>query len=72
MLRRADRATSDLNVILTVFAVGLATLDLTCLVTLKVVSQLAPQVMRMADPSQAAQVPLYSFVGDPPKSGAGH
>jgi len=50
LLRRADRVASDLNVILAVFAIGLATLDLTCLAAQKIVDQL-PQVTRLADGS---------------------
>jgi hypothetical protein len=46
--RRVDRIAGDLNVVLLVFAVGLATLDLTFMVTQKVVDRL-PQVTRLAD-----------------------
>ena len=57
--QKLDRVASDLNVILVVFAVGLATLDFTFLVTQKVVERL-PQVTRMVDapapvPQAAAQ-----------------
>ncbi len=41
-LRRADRIAADLNVLLVVIAIGLATLDFTFLVTRKVVEQLPP------------------------------
>ena len=41
-LRRLDRIAGDLNILLTVIAIGLATLDLTFLVTQKVVEQLPP------------------------------
>ena len=55
-MQRADKIASDLNVILIVFAVGLATLDLTFLVTQKVIDRL-PQVTRVVDaPSPIAQV----------------
>jgi hypothetical protein len=47
-MARIDRIAGDLNVILLVFAVGLATLDLTFMVTQKVVDRL-PQVTRLAD-----------------------
>jgi len=47
-LQRVDRIAGDLNVVLLVFAVGLATLDLTFMVTQKVVDRL-PQVSRLAD-----------------------
>ena len=47
-IQRIDRVASDLNVVLLVFAVGLATLDLTFLVTQRVVDRL-PQVTRLAD-----------------------
>jgi hypothetical protein len=46
--QRIDRVAADLNVVLVVFAVGLATLDLTFMVTQKVVDRL-PQVTRLAD-----------------------
>lgn len=46
--QRVDRIAGDLNVVLLVFAVGLATLDLTFMVTQKVVDRL-PQVTRLAD-----------------------
>jgi hypothetical protein len=46
-LRRADRVAGDLNVLLVVLALGLATLDMTFLVTLKVVDNL-PQVTRVS------------------------
>jgi hypothetical protein len=44
--KRVDKIASDLNVVLVVFAVGLATLDLTFLVTQKVIDRL-PQVTRV-------------------------
>lgn len=40
--RRLDRIAGDLNVLLVVIAVGLATLDLTFLITQKVVEHLPP------------------------------
>jgi hypothetical protein len=46
-LQRVDRVAGDLNVLLVVLAIGLATLDLTFLVTQKVVDHLPP-VTRMA------------------------
>jgi hypothetical protein len=42
MLRRADRVAGDLNVLLVVIAIGLATLDVTFLLTQKVVDNLPP------------------------------
>jgi hypothetical protein len=42
ILRRLDRIAGDLNVLLVVVAVGLATLDLTFLVTQKFVEHLPP------------------------------
>ena len=48
LMERIDRIAGDLNVILLIFAVGLATLDLTFVVTQKVVDRL-PQVTRLAD-----------------------
>jgi hypothetical protein len=44
--RRIDRFAADLNVLLVVFAIGLATLDLTFLVTQHVIDRL-PQVTRV-------------------------
>jgi len=53
LMERIDKIAADLNVVLLVFAVGLATLDLTFIVTQKVVDRL-PQVTRLA--SDAAPV----------------
>ena len=39
-LRRLDRIAADLNVLLVMFAIGLATLDLTFLVTQRVIDRL--------------------------------
>jgi hypothetical protein len=47
LLQRVDKVAADLNVLLLVFAVGLATLDFTFLVTQKVIDRL-PQVTRLA------------------------
>lgn len=58
-MQRVDKLAADLNVVLLIFAVGLATLDLTFLVTQKVVDRL-PQVTRLADdasPAAANTVP---------------
>ena len=55
MLQRIDRVAGDLNVLLVVIAIGLATLDLTFLVTQNVVNHL-PQVTRVvhdAEPPSA-------------------
>lgn len=46
-LRRIDRVSGDLNVLLVVVAIGLATLDVTFLLTQKVIDHL-PQVTRVA------------------------
>lgn len=59
LMERVDKVAADLNVILVVFAVGLATLDFTFMVTQKVIDRL-PQVTRMADdaaPSVVAPAP---------------
>ncbi|HWB50962.1 MAG TPA: hypothetical protein VG651_17760 [Stellaceae bacterium] len=48
LMQRIDRIAADLNVVLLIFAVGLATLDLTFMVTQKVVDRL-PQVTRLVD-----------------------
>ena len=45
-LRRLDRIAADLNVLLFVFAIGLATLDLTFLLTERVIDRL-PEVVRV-------------------------
>jgi hypothetical protein len=52
-MQRIDKIASDLNVVLLIFAVGLATLDLTFLVTQKVVERL-PQVTRLAQDADTA------------------
>jgi hypothetical protein len=41
-LRRVDRVAADLNVLLVVIAIGLAALDVTFLITQKVVDNLPP------------------------------
>jgi predicted Kef-type K+ transport protein len=64
LLRRADRVAADLNVILVVFTVGLATLDLTCLVAQKVISQL-PDLTRLAVDSEIQRQTSYSFINNP-------
>jgi hypothetical protein len=46
LLQRVDKVAADLNVVLLIFAVGLATLDFTFLVTQKVVERL-PEVTRI-------------------------
>lgn len=56
-MQRLDRVAGDLNVILLVFAVGLATLDFTFLVTQKVIDRL-PQVTRLAQDADAAPMPV--------------
>jgi hypothetical protein len=52
-LRRLDRIAADLNVILLMFAIGLATLDLTFIVTQRVIDRL-PQVTRVVYADGAA------------------
>ncbi len=42
LLRRVDRVAGDLNVLLVVVAIGLATLDMTCLLTQTFVDNLPP------------------------------
>jgi hypothetical protein len=46
LLRRIDKIAADLNVLLVVVAIGLAALDMTFFVTLRVVDHL-PQVTRV-------------------------
>ncbi len=48
MLRRVDRVAADLNVLLVVIAIGLAALDMTFLVTQKVIDHLPP-ITRISD-----------------------
>ena len=52
-LRRFDRIVGDLNILLLMFAIGLATLDLTFVVTQRVIDRL-PQVTRVVDVGQPA------------------
>jgi hypothetical protein len=55
MLQRIDRVAGDLNVLLVVIAIGLATLDLTFLVTQNIVNHLPPvtRVAQDAEPPSA-------------------
>jgi hypothetical protein len=62
-MQRIDKIAADLNVVLLIFAVGLATLDLTFLVTQKVVDRL-PQVTRLA---QDADAPVDNSAPSPQK-----
>ena len=55
LMQRVDKVAADLNVVLIVFAVGLATLDFTFMVTQKVIDRL-PQVTRMADDASPSVV----------------
>jgi len=52
-LRRLDRIAADLNILLVMFAVGLATLDLTFLVTQQVINRL-PELTRVVYIEQPA------------------
>jgi hypothetical protein len=56
LVQRVDKVAADLNVVLLIFAVGLATLDFTFLVTQKVVDRL-PQVTRVVDQPTVNQAP---------------
>jgi hypothetical protein len=64
--RRLDRIAKDLNVLLAVFAIGLATLDLTFLVTQRLIDRLpqATQLVHVAEP--AAQSSLAAGRRDLP------
>jgi hypothetical protein len=55
LMQRVDKVAADLNVVLIVFAVGLATLDFTFMVTQKVIDRL-PQVTRLADDASPSVV----------------
>jgi hypothetical protein len=52
-LRRADRVAADLNIFLTVFAIGVATLDVTCLFSQRIIDHLPPltQVVSVQQPA---------------------
>ncbi|HEV2187222.1 MAG TPA: hypothetical protein VGR70_08435 [Stellaceae bacterium] len=54
-MQRVDKVAADLNVVLIVFAVGLATLDFTFMVTQRVIDRL-PQVTRLADDASPSVV----------------
>jgi hypothetical protein len=56
LVQRVDKVAADLNVVLLIFAVGLATLDFTFLVTQKVVDRL-PQVTRVVDQPTVNEAP---------------
>jgi hypothetical protein len=49
LLQRVDRIAGDMNVLLVVIAIGLATLDLTFLVTQNVVNHLPPVTWAVYD-----------------------
>lgn len=49
LLRRIDRAAGELNVLLVVIAIGLAAVDVTFLVTQKVVDRLPPMTRATYD-----------------------
>lgn len=55
-LRRLDRIAADLNILLLMFAIGLATLDLTFIVAEQVIDRL-PQVTRVVYVDEPAQSP---------------
>jgi len=56
VLQRIDRVAGDLNILLMVIAIGLATLDLTFLVTQKVVDRLPP-ITRLAQEAAPPSAP---------------
>jgi len=58
-MRRLDRAAADLNVLLVVFAIGLAVLDVTFLLSEQVIDRL-PQVVRVVDVERPAASPSQS------------
>ncbi len=55
LLRRIDRVAGDLNILLVVVAIGLATLDLTFLFTQNVVNHLPPVTRVVHDPAPTAR-----------------
>ncbi len=58
-MRRLDRAAADLNVLLVVFAIGLAALDVTFLFSRQLIDRL-PQVTRVVDAERPAASPSQS------------
>jgi hypothetical protein len=58
-MRRLDRAAADLNVLLVVFAIGLAALDVTFLFSQQLIDRL-PQVTRVVDVERPAASPSQS------------
>ena len=54
LVRRADRLAGDLNVLLVVVAIGLATLDMTFLLTKQVIDHLPPVTRVTYDASSSA------------------
>ena len=58
-MRRLDRAAADLNVLLVVFAIGLAALDVTFLFSQQLIDRL-PQVTRVVDVERPATSPGQS------------
>jgi len=55
LLQRVDKIAADINIVLVVIAVGLATLDMTFLVTQKIIERL-PQVTRVVqDPAPTVE-----------------
>lgn len=54
LLQRVDRIAGDLNVLLIVIAIGLATLDLTFLITQNVVNHLPPVTRVVYDSAPTA------------------
>ncbi|MGH7092010.1 MAG: hypothetical protein ACREFB_00560 [Stellaceae bacterium] len=59
-LRRLDKVAGDLNIVLLLFVIGLATLDFTFLVTQKVVDNLPPATRIVHNYSQPTSL------GNPP------
>jgi hypothetical protein len=53
-LRSLDRGAAELNIVLAVFAIGLATLDLTFMVTQRMVDRLPPLTHVVSDNERAA------------------
>ena len=64
-LRRVDKIAGDLNVVLFIFMIGLATLDFTFLVTQKVVESLPPATRIVQDHVGSSPAGTAS---DPPSS----
>jgi len=70
MLQRIDRVAGDLNVLLVVIAIGLATLDLTCLWAFKMRDALPAMAHATATSTMAINKPPHQNPAQPSYPGA--